>query len=170
MIYNILLIALLLFITIFTLIPGIGGAPSVPTPQKMVKKMVRAMDIKKGRIYYDLGAGDGRILKEIAQRKGMGIGFEYTPVTYLLAKIKLIGKKNKNTKVYWKNFYKTSYKNASGIFCFLSPKAMKKLEDKLEKDLDYGDRVISYAFKLPHRKPKNIIRTKGLANIYIYEY
>ncbi|NTU70028.1 hypothetical protein HGB13_04400, partial [bacterium] len=60
--YDLFLLILLSFIGVFTLIAGIGGAPSVPSPKKVSDKMVKLMGIKKGRIYYDLGAGDARIV------------------------------------------------------------------------------------------------------------
>lgn len=170
MIYTLIYIAVLVFIGVFTLIAGIGGAPSVPSPKKAVKKMVSEMKIKPARIYYDLGAGDGRILKRISEKKAVAVGFEYTPLTYLLAKIMLKCKKYKHTKLYWKNFYNEDLKNANGVFCFLSVKAMEKLEEKFNKELKFGTKVISYAFPLPQKKPKKIIKNKGLAPIYVYQY
>ncbi len=170
MLYNLFLILLLIFIAIFTLIAGISGAPSVLSPKKITPKVIKALKIKRGRIYYDLGAGDGRILKAMVKNNGVAIGFEYTPFTYLLAKLKTWGKKHKNIKVLWKNFYKTHYKHAHGIFCFLSPQAMMRLEEKFEEELKIGSRVVSYAFPLPNKKPNQIIKTKGCAYLYVYEY
>lgn len=126
------------------------------------------MSVKKGRIYYDLGAGDARIINNVAKNKGVGIGFEYTPPTYLLAKFK--SRKHKNAKVFWKNFYKEPLKKASGIFCFLSPQAMLKLEKKFKDELHFGTTVISYAFAMPTKKPHKIVRYKNYAPIFIYKY
>lgn len=170
MLYNLLLLGLIIFIAIFTLIAGIGAAPSVPTPKKAVDKMVKAMGIKKSRIYYDLGAGDGRIVHSISRRHGIGIGFEYTPQTYLLAKLLQKKRGNKKARIFWKNFYRIDYQHARGVFCFLSPKAMEKLEKKFEEELLFGAKVVSYAFELPNKKPKEIIKQKGLAPIYVYQY
>jgi len=166
--YELSLIFALCFIGIFTLIAGIGGAPSVPSPKKVSEKMVKLMGVKKGRIYYDMGAGDARIINAVAKKDGLGIGFEYTPPTFLLAKFK--ARKYKNSVVLWKNFYKESVSKATGIFCFLSPKAMTKLEKKFQTELNFGSTVISYAFNLPNKKPNKIIKYKNYAPIYIYKY
>jgi len=166
--YDLLLFIFISFIGFYTLVAGIGGAPSVPSPKAVTEKMVKLMKVKKGHIYYDLGAGDARIINNVAKNKGIGIGFEYTPPTFLLAKIK--SRKHKNAKVFWKNFYKEPLRKASGIFCFLSPQAMNKLEKKFQQELDFKTTVISYAFKMPIRKPHKIIKYKNYAPIYIYEY
>lgn len=169
--YYSVIIIFFIFIAIFTLISGIYGAPSIPTPKKVVKKMVSLMDIKRGKIYYDLGSGDGRILEEIAHKKGLAIGFEYAPLIYAYSKFIFLFKKNKkNIKIFWKNFWKKNLKNASGIFCFLSPNAMANLEKKFKKELKNGTKVISYAFKMPNKKPQKIIKIKNYAPIYVYKY
>jgi hypothetical protein len=166
--YELFLLSIISFIGYYTLVAGIGGAPSVPSPKMVTEKMVKLMDVKKGRIYYDLGAGDARIINTIAKNNGVGVGFEYTPPTYLLAKIK--SRKHKNARVFWRNFYKEPLKKAKGIFCFLSPQAMLKLEKKFKEELDFGTTVISYAFKMPNKKPYKIVRYKNYAPIFIYKY
>ena len=163
-------IALLFFISFFTIYAGIYGAASIPVQKKIAKKMADSIKIKKGRIYYDLGSGDGRILKQVAYKKGIAIGFEYAPLTYLLSKMLLLLKNNKKVKIFWKNFYKVNLKNASCVFCYLSSGAMNRLESKFKKELTKGAKVVSYVFKLPNKKPEKIIKTKSYAPIYIYRY
>lgn len=171
MFYYYLFLAFMLAVIIYTtLYAGIYGAPSIPTPKKAVLEMIKAMEIKKGGIYYDLGSGGGRILKEIAQRSALAIGFEYAPLTYLLSKLIFLFNRDKKIKIFWKNFYLVNLKNVSGIFCFLTPSAMVRLEPKFEKELKLGTKVVSYAFKLPDRKPKRIIKVKNYAPIYVYKY
>jgi len=168
--YYLFLMALMIPISIFTLIAGIGGAPSVPCPKKIARKMVEAADIEKGRIYFDLGSGDGRILREISQKGGQAIGFEYAPLTYLISKLFLLFGKDNNAKIHWKNFYKEDLSRAKGIFCFLSPNAMNRLSFKFEKELEKGTKVISYVFKIPNKKITETIKIENVGPIYVYNY
>ena len=46
----------------------LGGAPFVPTPSKVLQRMIELADIKPGEKVYDLGCGDGRLVIE-ANRK-----------------------------------------------------------------------------------------------------
>lgn len=170
MLFNFILILIIIFISVFTIYSGIYGAPSVPTPKKASKNMVSLMKPEKGRIYYDLGSGDGRILREVAKSGALAIGFEYSPVTYLFSKLIFLIKPAKNVKVLWQNFYKANLKNTSGVFCFLTPKAMERLEKKFKAELTKDAKVITYAFKLPNKKPEKVFKEKNYAPIYIYKY
>ncbi len=168
--YYIFLAITLPFVAVFTLIAGINGAASIPSPKKAVQEMVNLAKVKKGGIYYDLGAGGGRILKEIAIKGGMAVGFELAPLTFLLARFFLILKPQKRVRIFWDNFYKQDLKNADGVFCFLSPRAMGLLEPKFKKELKPRVNVISYAFKLPNKKAEKIVRIKNYAPIYVYKF
>ena len=168
--YYLFLAAVLSFVAVFTLISGINGAASIPSPGKIVEEMVDLMGCKKGRVYYDLGAGGGRILRKVSQKDAVAIGFEYAPLTYLLAIFFLILKPNKKVKIFWKNFYRQNFKNADGIFCYLSPRAMQLLEPKFTKELKGGASVVTYAFKLPNKKEEKIIKIKNYAPIYKYKF
>lgn len=170
MFYNLLLISLLVFVGVFVFISGFYGAPSVPTPKKAAKKMVQLMEVKKGRIYYDLGSGDGRILKEVAKKGALAIGFELNPLTYLYSKIILLSRGDKKIRIYWKDFWKTKLKVPSGIFCYLLPQPMERLEKKFKQELKSGTKVVSYAFKLPGKQPEKIVKMKKYAPIYLYRF
>jgi len=170
MLINLLIIILLAFVTVFTLFSGLYGAPTVPTPKAAVEKIVDLMGVKRGRIYYDLGSGDGRFLKEISKRDAVAIGFEYAPATYIYSKIRFLFTDRKKLKILWQNFYKTHFKNSAGIFCYLMPDTMARLEPKFQKELKKGSKLISYAFKMPNKKAEKVVKIKNCAPIYVYEY
>lgn len=170
MIVSLLILFIITFVAFFTLLAGINGAPSIPAPKSTVKKMVDLMKVKSGDIYYDLGSGDGRILEEIIKRGGIAIGFEYAPLTYLYSKIRLLLTNKKGGEIFWRNFYKQNLSEASGIFCYLMPRPMVILEPKFQKELKKDTKVVSYVFKMPNKKPEKVVKLKGRAPIYVYEY
>src|SRR6266581_8260243 len=56
-------------------------APSIPTPQIVVERMLEAAHVKPGEMVYDLGSGDGRIIITAALRFGArAVGVEIDPV------------------------------------------------------------------------------------------
>src|ERR1700757_2065092 len=52
-------------------------APSFPTPQEVVERMLSLAQVKPGEMVYDLGCGDGRIVITAAQKfKARAVGIE----------------------------------------------------------------------------------------------
>lgn len=151
---------------------GIIGAPPVPTPRKVVRKMLELAEIKQGEILYDLGAGDGRIIIMAAKdHKAQAFGFELSPLSFLLAQIKiLLSGTSGGAKLICRNFYNQNLSSASVITCFLRPKPMEKLKEKFECELKSGARIVSYAFCIPGWKPEKIAKVDGKTSpIYLYE-
>ncbi|MES0341538.1 MAG: hypothetical protein ABUK08_04405 [Candidatus Humimicrobiaceae bacterium] len=63
------------------------GAPWVPTPYKIIKKMLKLAEVKPGDIVYDLGSGDGRVIIEAARSFGAkAVGIEIDPLRFIWAK------------------------------------------------------------------------------------
>ena len=54
--FEIVLMTLLVIPTVYSMLTG---APFVPTEMKQVHRMLKAADLKKDKIIYDLGSGDG---------------------------------------------------------------------------------------------------------------
>lgn len=60
--------------------PPAPDSPYVPTPQRVVDKMLEMAAIKPGDVLYDLGSGDGRIVVTAAKRYGIrAVGYELDP-------------------------------------------------------------------------------------------
>src|SRR5262249_11755448 len=52
----------------------------LPTPQKVVDRMLELAEVKKTDVVYDLGCGDGRIVVTAAEKFGAkGVGFDIDP-------------------------------------------------------------------------------------------
>lgn len=173
---EIILIYLLLFILFIILaIPifyaGIFGAPPVPTPYRVVRKMLKIAEIKPGEILYDLGAGDGRIVIMATKNfKAKTYGFEMVFFVWFLSQINLFfSGVFKKTKIYYRNFYNQNLSEACVITCFLTPGAMGRLKPKLEKELKPETKIVSYAFSIPGWKPEKIVKVdEKTSPIYLY--
>lgn len=147
--------------------------PYVVTPAWAIDYIVNKIPFKDNDVVYDLGCGDARFLialkKKYPNIKATGYELAWWP--YLNAKQK-IRKSRLNIDLRRKNFYNVKLSEADVIFCFLIHSIMPRLEKKLLEELKPGALVISYGFKFPNWKPKEMIsnpdKPKG-SKINIYQ-
>jgi len=96
------------------------------------------------------------------------IGFELSPIFWLVTKIHLLIKGTKQSQVYCRNFYNQDLSDADIVFCFLSIHAMERLRPKFEKELKTGAKIISYSFAIHGWEPKEVI--EGYPDkVFLYE-
>lgn len=151
---------------IFTLVAIYSNAPYVPTHNHLVEKMLDMAEVKKDDLVIDLGAGDGRIVVAAASRGARATGYEINPILVPIANLRIQNAKFKNQndrskcKILWKNFWKQDLSEATVITIFGFPNMMGRLEEKLQKELQRGSRVVSHAFKFPNWQP--VERAGGL--------
>ncbi len=143
------------------------GGEWVPTPQRIVDKMLKIAKVNKNDTVYDLGSGDGKIVLAAAKVGSKSIGVEIDPIRVLISRIKIkLSRLDKLTEVVRKNIFETNIKDADVITLFLLPKTMEKLENKLRKELRKGARVVSYRFVFKNWKP---VKIDGENKIYLYK-
>ena len=65
-----------LIILITTILSVIKGAPYIPSDQSTIKRMIKFAKVKKGEKAVDLGAGDGRVIVELAKAGAIAYGYE----------------------------------------------------------------------------------------------
>ncbi len=146
------------------------GAPFVPTPKKTMQKMFKMANLKKGQTVYDLGCGDGRFVRKAAREyQAKAIGIELNPLLYLYTKIKSWNKKNET--ILCKDFAKVNLSNADVVICYLLPKTMAKIENKLNFELKKGAKIISHGFRFKEWEPVEMLSPgkKEYGSIYVYE-
>ena len=155
-----------------TLLAYFNGPPFAPTPMAVAKKMVAAAALKPGDIVYDLGCGDGRIVRLAAEERGVrGTGVELSPVVYLLARARnvLCGSK---ARIKLGSFRRQDLSDADVVFCYLSVKPLEQLEPKFKRELKKGARVVSYVYGVGSwaEREKITLDDDGRAcEIWVYE-
>lgn len=166
---EVVLMAAMLIPTVYTMITG---APFVPTEMTQVRRMLKAAEIKKGQVVYDLGSGDGRLVHEASKVYGAkAIGYEFSPFVWCWAKFLSIFWRSK-AELRYGNFWKADLSNADVIVCYLLPHSMERMKSDLFPQLKPGTLVVSHAFKIHGMNPWVEIprnRDERLGPIWIYK-
>lgn len=165
-------LALPLFIFLLLLFPFLLFSYRViffPTEKVHLEYLKRNISISDSDIIYDLGCGNGRILKYlITDSKAKGIGIELSPILYLISKLRL--RKFKNINVVWGDFFKVNLSEASLVYCFLNQKVFKKIAPQLKTELRPGTKIISYITEVETLKQVSVIKDSAGQNLFfVYE-
>lgn len=116
---------------------------------------------------YDLGSGDGRLLKLAAERGCQAVGFEINPFLVFFTKIRFyFSPYRKLIRVHWSNFWKADFRDADAVFVYLLPWKMVKLENILKDKLGPGALIVSNSFIFPHLK---LIRKDESSHVYVFK-
>lgn len=157
-------------------------APYVPTRMDHLKKVLKAAGVKKGKKFYELGSGDGRVVIEAAEMGTEAIGIEQSWTRVLYSRWKVFKQKfamAKNCRFFHGDVFMRNYQDADIVYIYLLPKGVEKLENKLRKELNKGSIIITQTFHFKTLKPfktmdfskdkvyKNDIR--GAGNFWLYK-
>lgn len=126
----------------------------VPTPQKVVDKMLEVARVTKDDVLYDLGCGDGRIVVSAAKKLGArGLGFDLDP--------ERVKEANENVKganvgslvsIKQENVFSVDLSPATVVTLYLLPEINVKLIPQLEK-MRPGSRIVSHDFDMSGATP-----------------
>lgn len=124
-------------------------APYVPTPIRIVRKMLELAGAGADDTVYDLGCGDGRILftavEEFDVRRA--VGYELNPTMCESMQRKVEGKGLQGRiEVVNGNFFLADLSPASLVTLYLTTSGNSKLRPKFEKELRGGARIVSHDF------------------------
>ncbi|MBI2334308.1 hypothetical protein HYU96_00745 [Candidatus Daviesbacteria bacterium] len=138
-----------------------SDAPYVPTKMDNIKKILKLAGVKKGRKFYELGSGDGRVVIEAAKIGAKSFGIEQSWIRVLYSRWK--ARHLTDTKFFHGNIFAKNYGDADIIYIYLLTKGVKKLEEKLQKELKKGAVVITQKYHFPNWKP-----SKKIADFWLY--
>ncbi len=151
---------------------AIKWSPFEATPFKVIKKALKEANLKPGEVLVDLGCGTGKVLVVGAIYFGAKvIGYEYSFLLFLISKINLFYHGIRDGKVFHKDFFEADLSSTDVVFLFLTPRALKKIEKKLERELKSGARVIVFSSPIISWEPKKVIVPENnfqKPKIYIY--
>jgi SAM-dependent methyltransferase len=158
--------------SIVSVAPITRGAMFHPSASIRVQTVLDRVSMSPGDRLVDIGCGDGRVLREARRRYGVrALGYEVNPVAYLLARFRTLGMEG--IEVRFGDFWKNDLHHADIVYCYLFPDVMKRVAEKLEKELRPGTRVISCNFPVPGWKPLEILHPESSLHgdpIYLYRF
>ncbi|MCL5784824.1 MAG: hypothetical protein M1142_05755 [Patescibacteria group bacterium] len=140
-----------------------SDAPFVPTKMDQIRKILKLAGVKKGKKFYELGSGDGRVVYEAAKLHAKAFGVEQSWLRVLYSKYKAHRLNLMSAKFMHGNIFAKTYGDADIIYIYLLHKGVKRLEDKLKKELKKGSTVITQTYHFPNWKP-----FKKEDNFYLY--
>ncbi len=156
LLYLLLIVVLFIFLicfsiyTLFLIYSSIKGSPFVATNKRKIINILKLANLKKNKLFYDLGCGDGRVVITAVEKFQVnGVGIDVNPLLIKMAKIKAKISNIPPNKI---NFYradilKYDFSNADYIYLFLMPELINKLKKNLTK-LKKGAVIISHGFKI----------------------
>lgn len=137
--------------------------PFVPTPEPVVRYMLKLAKAGPNDIVYDLGCGDGRILilavKEFNVKKAVGVEIREDKVREAIENVKKAGIVDRVTIIHG-DMFKVDISEATIVTLFLLTSVNEKLKPKLERELQKGARVVSHEFRIPGWKPREVVEIK----------
>lgn len=130
-----------------------SDAPYVPTKMDNIRRILRFAGVKKGKRFYELGSGDGRVVLAAAKLKADAVGIEQSWLRVIYSSYKAWILKLKKAHFYHGNIFYKSYSDADIIYIYLLSKGVKKLEEKLKKELKKGSIIITQTYHFSRWRP-----------------
>jgi SAM-dependent methyltransferase len=148
--------------------------PFVPTPHRVVEKMLELAGVGPDDTVYDLGSGDGRIVIAAAQQFGArAVGIEISGKLCDLAseEIAKLGLQ-KSARIIHGDMFEVDLGPATVVTLYQLTSINKRLRPLLEKKLHRGARVVASDFQIPGWKAKKVVDvTSDVGTVYtLYLY
>jgi len=176
------LIILLCFLYIILILDSILANVSikyidVSTSKKatrVIKEILDELNLKEAA-FFDLGSGRGALAIRIKRFFPCFnvYGFDRSPFKIYLSRIRAFLSGQKVVFIR-KNIFNINLGKADIIYVYIWPETMKKLKEKLEKELKPGATIIASTFPVPGWQPQitketlSIKKDPGFERIYVY--
>lgn len=146
------------------------GVPFAVSRTDLIEKLIKEVSLEEGKVFYDLGSGDGNFLYYLAKKhpKVRFVGYELNFALYLFSRFFC---RINNLSFYRRNFFNINLRNADYLYLFLFPEVMNRLLPKLKKELKTGAVVIANSFHFDGLKSDKIFPSeKRLGTLYLYKF
>ena len=165
-----IVLAILIIVSalLWLLVPVIVGLPPISTKRERIRRALEIANLQPGERLYDLGCGHGGVLVVAAAEFGaLAVGIEAGPIQCIFARINsLLNGVSSMVRIEARNFFKTDLSEADVVYAYLTSGYAIRLQEKLDRELKYGARVVTVAFDLPDW---NFTAFDRENLIYIYE-
>jgi ribosomal protein L11 methylase PrmA len=124
--------------------------PYVPTPERVVQKMLQVARVGPKDVVYDLGSGDGRIVIAAAKRRAaraVGIDIDPERIKEARANARKAGVASR-VEFREQDLFKADFSEATVVTMYLLPSINLKLRPKLLGELKPGTRIVSHGFDM----------------------
>jgi len=140
------------------------GAGWQPAPHRTIESAFKLARVGKDDIFYDLGAGDGRVIIAAAKAGARAVGIELDPMRYLICKLRSAS--IKNARAIFGNICNIPLNDATVVFVYLRDWSTERLKEKFMRELQSGTRIITYHWPIENWKP---IAQDKENDVYVYE-
>jgi len=145
----------------------------MPSSGRVCRAILKASEKTDAGTIIDLGSGWGTLLFALSRKypDRQIIGFELSWLPWIYSQAIRVIFRRRNLRIYRQNFFSAQLPDATLLICYLHPKGMQKLWDKLSSDQRrLNSMLISNTFALPDNQPAETLRVDDLYNTPIYIY
>jgi len=140
------------------------GAGWQPAPKRSIESALALAQVGPKDVFYDLGAGDGRVLLAAAKTGARAIGVEIDPLRYLICRLNIIIASRRNASVILADLFNVPLDDATVVFAYLRGWSNDRLKQKLLA-LKKGTRIITYHWPI---KGWTSVKKDTERDIYLY--
>jgi hypothetical protein len=140
------------------------GPPYLPTFRRQINVALDLLDLKEGETLLELGSGDGRVMRAAAARGLRVVGIELNPLLVAVSYV-VTWRYRSQVRIILGSYWGKPWPRADGIFTFMLPHYMTRLDERIEKWRPKALRLVSFAFVIPNKEVK-----EQRDNVLLYEY
>ena len=152
----------MVYLFLFSLVWGAGYSP---TSRRQLAAAAALLQLEEGDTVYDLGSGFGGALIFFAKEyRVQAVGAEVDPLRRAVSlwRIRRQGLSSR-VSVLRQNLLDVDLRDSRKVFCFLSPLLMRKLQEKVGREMPAGALVVSVDHRFPDWKP-----AESRENVHLY--
>ncbi len=144
----------------------------MPSSRKARRAMLAAVENSTQGPIVDLGSGWGTLVIACAKKypHRQVIGYELSLVPWLVSLMLKYVSGLENLSLYRRDFLKADLSDARVIICYLFPRGMCSLQDKLERERGSVSLIVSNTFAMPSCQAEQVIQLDDFYRTPIYLY